>query len=172
MGRFSGITDLCWGFLVFIGELVRYCHCLAQQTQRWRGALLRWLRLISPLLPTATVQIHWRLKWQPESAQAVTSVDKADDRYFGNNRRDLLTRSPGNIPYYEGWRYHNPCTPFCVSPSRPPHNLIRNRLFALKKQRWKFSRQSGDDSRVISECLRYCLVGDHFRDSAHFLRRG
>ena len=69
---------------------------------------------------------------QPESAPAVTSVDSADDRYSGNNRRDLLTRSPGNIPYYEGWRYHNPCTQFGVSPSCPPHNLPRNRLFALK----------------------------------------
>ncbi len=56
-----------------------------------------------------------------------------DDRYFGNSLRKLLTRSSGNIPYYEGWRYHNPCTPFGVSPSRPPHNLPRNRLFALKK---------------------------------------
>ncbi|EFC0652075.1 hypothetical protein FA868_19285 [Escherichia coli] len=66
---------------------------------------------------------------QAESAPAVTSVD---NRYSGNNRRELLTRSPGNIPHYEEWRYHNLCTPLCVSPSRPPHNLPRNRLFALK----------------------------------------
>ena len=38
---------------------------------------------------------------QAESAPAVTSVDSADDRYSGNSQRALLTRSLGNIPYYE-----------------------------------------------------------------------
>ncbi len=48
----------------------------------------------------------------------------------------------------------------------------RNRFFTLKNDAENSTVSPETTVRVITECLRQCPAGGHFRDSAHFLRRG